>query len=85
MAALTTQILIGSPHPNDGGIIPSHFLFLSEGNRPAWILVNQNIDQVEEHKHSKITWIPTLENMLKVPSYIQNPTICRKVFNKQFT
>ncbi len=37
MAALTTQILIGRPHLNDGGIIPSHFLFLSEGNRPSWI------------------------------------------------
>ena len=65
MAALTTQILIGSPHPNDGGIIPSHYLFLSEGSRPAWTLVNQNIDQTEQYKHFEITWIPTLDNMLE--------------------
>ena len=32
MASLTAQLLIGSPHPNDGGIIPSHYLFLSEND-----------------------------------------------------
>ena len=35
MATLTPQILVGIPHPNHGGINPSHFLFLSENNRPA--------------------------------------------------
>ena len=84
MAALTTQILIGSPHPNDGGIIPSHFLFLSEGSRPAWILVNQNIDQTEKHKHSKITWIPTLENIFEDALLMIAVHICKnkEILNK---
>lgn len=64
MATMTSQILIGRPHPNDDGIIPTHYLFLSENSRPAWILVHQNIN-FSKNGHKKITWIPTLENMLE--------------------
>lgn len=91
MATLTTQILIGRPHPNDGGIIPSHFLFLSEGNRPAWVLINQNLEQTEQHESSKITWIPTLENMLEDALLMIAVHVCKnselldkaKYFNKK--
>ena len=65
MATLTAQILIGRPHPNHDGINPTHYLFLSENDRPAWILVNQNVFHGERLGHSKITWIPTVENMLE--------------------
>jgi hypothetical protein len=44
MASFTAQILVGSAHPYNGGIIPTHFLFLSENDRPAWILVPENVD-----------------------------------------
>ena len=54
MGTVTAQILIGSPHPNDGGIIPSHYLFLSENDRPSWTLVRANIFQVSKNKFSKI-------------------------------
>jgi len=65
MAALTAQILVGTPHQNHGGINPTHYLFLSENNRPAWILVPENVFNEEPGKFNKITWVPTLENMLE--------------------
>ncbi len=63
MATFTAQILVGSPHPNHGGINPTHSLFLSENSRPAWILVDPYPDSGP--RNSRIVWIPTLENMLE--------------------
>ena len=65
MATKTAQILIGSPHPHDDGIIPSHYLFLSENSRPSWQLVKENLYNEEKNKYLKIIWIPTVENMLE--------------------
>lgn len=66
MATLTAQILVGSAHPNHGGINPTHYLFLSENDRPAWILVPENIFNTGANKvEKKITWMPTVENMLE--------------------
>ena len=65
MGTLTTQILVGSPHPYHGGINPTHYLFLSENDRPAWILVNQNVFPTRQRGYPKIIWIPTVENMLE--------------------
>jgi hypothetical protein len=57
MASYTAQILMGNGGGYDSeGIIPINTLFLSENSRPAWIL---------EQKTRKITWIPTLNNMLE--------------------
>ena len=64
MGTFTAQILVGDSHPNHGGIIPSHMLFLSENDRPAWIL--KSIGLWGEEKAGKtVTWIPTIENMLE--------------------
>ena len=63
MATLTAQILVGRPHPNHDGINPTHYVFLSENDRPAWVLVHQNI--FRERGTGKIIWIPTVENMLE--------------------
>lgn len=65
MATLTAQVLIGSTHPNHDGINPTHYLFLSENNRPAWMLVEQNIAQADQTSFERITWIPSVENMLE--------------------
>jgi len=65
MGTLTAQILVGTPHLYHGGIAPSHYLFLSENSRPAWILVNQNIFDESEVKENRIVWIPSVENMLE--------------------
>jgi hypothetical protein len=64
MGTMTAQILVGETHPNHGGISPTHYLFLSENSRPAWILVEQNIFG-HEHEAQRVVWIPTAENMLE--------------------
>ena len=64
MSTITAQILIGSPHPYHEGIIPTHYIFLSENDRPALILVNENISGDKKNSNRKV-WIPTLENTFK--------------------
>jgi hypothetical protein len=67
MATLTANILVGKSHTYDGGIQPTHQLFLSENSMPAWILMPNNLlsipspDDISE----KVIWHPTLENMLE--------------------
>jgi hypothetical protein len=64
MGTLTAQILVGSPHVNHDGVQPKNYLFLSENSMPAWILIPQNV--FGEHITTKrITWIPSVENMLE--------------------
>ena len=65
MATLTAQILVASSHQNHGGIQPTHYLFLSENSRPAWVLVPENVFNPGNEKITKVTWIPTIENMLE--------------------
>jgi hypothetical protein len=67
MATLTASILIGKSHTYDGGIQPTHQLFLSENSWPAWILIPQNFffESNSGAGAEKVTWIPTLENMLE--------------------
>ena len=65
MASFTAQMLIGKSHPYHGGINPTHYLFLSENSRPAWILVPQNFIYKDVVLETKITWIPTLDSILE--------------------
>ena len=65
MATLTAQILIGEPHPFKDGIIPSHYLFLSENSQPSWKLVGTNIFKVNNKKFPEIAWNPSVEDMLE--------------------
>ena len=71
MSTITVQILIGTEHPYHGGINPTHFLFLSENDRPAWILTNENITG-ENPDIEKIIWNPTTENMLEDALFMIN-------------
>lgn len=57
MATFTASIVAGSSHPNDGGIHPRTIAWLSENDRPAWVLERKSDDQR--------TWIPTVEDMLE--------------------
>jgi hypothetical protein len=92
MATMTAQILVGQPHIYHDGINPTHYLFLSENSRPAWILVQQNIFRDSQMiGPEKITWIPTRENMLEdaflmiAIHVFRDPTIraeARKCFSK---
>jgi len=65
MGTITAQILVGMQHPNHGGIVPTHFLFLSENSRPAWTLVNQNISDLSRTEDMRIVWIPSTDNMVE--------------------
>ncbi|MBI3039281.1 hypothetical protein HYY75_09590 [bacterium] len=65
MGTLTAQILVGTPHPNHGGINPTHCMFLSENSRPAWVITPLNVFQEDRNVENKIIWIPTLEDMLE--------------------
>jgi hypothetical protein len=57
MASFTAQIIAGNGggYENEG-IIPLDTLYLSENSRPAWVL---------KKGPKKITWIPTVDNMLE--------------------
>jgi len=50
-----------------GGIFPTHWLFLTENNRPALVLVPAGIfdDSGGNKKDEKIVWIPSLENIIE--------------------
>ena len=64
MPASTAQILLGNPHPNDGGITPIHTITLTEGSRPALILRSNQRRPGMQPGPQEIIWIPTLEYML---------------------
>jgi hypothetical protein len=69
MGTITAFILVGASHRYPDGITPSHYLFLSENDRPAWILVSQNISESLSHElpspGESITWVPTQDHMLE--------------------
>lgn len=71
MPTITAQILIGTEDPYHGGINPTYFLFLSENDRPAWILANENITG-ENPDIEKIVWNPTAENMFEDALFMIN-------------
>lgn len=65
MAVVTAQMLIGHGHHTHGGLEPTHYLFLSENGRLAWILVPENLSLDEKSPHRKIIWLPTEEHTLE--------------------
>ena len=62
---ITAQLLIGDRHPEQAGIIPSHYLFLSENHNYFWILVSENYSDGKNPKSFKVKWDTSEENMLK--------------------
>ena len=62
---ITAQFLIGDRHPEQAGIIPSHYLFLSENHNYFWILVSENYSDGKNPKSFKVKWDTSEENMLK--------------------
>ncbi len=54
-----THILIGTSHPNDGGINPSHLLEIVDGSRQVWRLHTlAGGDNADEPIHGPIRWVP---------------------------
>ena len=71
MSTITAQILVGTGDPYHGGVNPTHYLFLLENDRPAWILVNENITG-KNKTAEKIIWTPTTENMFEDALFMIN-------------
>lgn len=68
MATLTAQILVGHGHPNHDGINPTHYLFFSQNDRSAWVLLPENIfdrNTARDPVSKKTIWHPTMENALE--------------------
>jgi len=67
---ITAQFLIGyMDHLSEdrGGILPTHWLFLTENNRPALVLLTNSIFNGfhEQKGKERIVWIPSLENIME--------------------
>jgi hypothetical protein len=85
MSAVTAEILIGNPHPNDGGIRAFARIHLEEGDRPAFVLSwSRSPQNRDEDFFRKFTMIPTLENMLDDSALMVAYAVCRHsaVFDK---
>jgi hypothetical protein len=59
MATDTAYMLVGTAHQNDGGMIPTHELTLSENSRPSWSLYKRRGPKPIS------VWTPTVEDMLE--------------------
>ena len=69
MATLTAQVLIGTSHPNHGGILPTHALMVSENSRAALVLVpfmphGERPSAADENTPPRIVWIPHPEHIV---------------------
>lgn len=64
MSAVTSIILVGSSHPNDGGIRPALTIHLEEGSRPALVVQSRVPVSRDGRMPRLLTMIPTLEHML---------------------
>lgn len=67
MGTMTAQMIIGSAHPYDGGIIPDYYMYLSENGVARWTIMEDNIkSELLTSKHQPLAqWIPTIEYMLE--------------------
>lgn len=66
MSTMTAQLLIGSAHPNDGGINPDYYLFLSENGVARWTLIKADFSPESKSSNPIIAqWIPTIDYMLE--------------------
>lgn len=65
MATMTAQMLIGQGQQHGGGFEPTHYAFLSENGRAAWILKPENQAETgQAGPAKKIVWIPADDNIL---------------------
>ncbi|CAB4621163.1 MAG: hypothetical protein F2607_07260 [Actinobacteria bacterium] len=59
MSSVTAIVAIGSMHPNDGCINPSHIALLHEGSRAAWTL-----HDLSEHPEARRKWTPEFPDLI---------------------
>ena len=61
MSSVTAIIAIGSMHPNDACINPTHLALLHEGDRAAWTL-----HDLSEHPEARRKWMPESPDLIAV-------------------
>lgn len=59
MSSVTAIVAVGSMHPNDGCINPSHIALLHEGSRAAWTL-----HDLSEHPEARRKWMPESPDLI---------------------
>ena len=59
MGTFTASILVGSGHPNDGGISPITTLYLNEGSKISWVMRGARGSRQE------VTWICSVDHTLE--------------------
>lgn len=64
MPTTTAFILVGKSHPNDGAIIPYHYIQLTEGHAPAYILksIDDYNDGYPNKTNNSKVMIPSLNH-----------------------
>ena len=72
MGSYSATMLVGQAHPNHGGIIPTHEMYLRENDRPSWEMMSHSsmIDK-------KNLWLPSVEHMLEDGLLMINALILR--------
>ncbi|MCG9478515.1 MAG: hypothetical protein K9H34_11085 [Actinomycetia bacterium] len=71
MSSVTAIIAIGSMHPNDGCINPSHIALLHEGHRAAWTL-----HDLSEHPEARRKWMPEFPDLIAQSLIIEILPLC---------
>lgn len=64
MGSVTAQLLVGYLPQWQGGIDLTHVAYLSENDRPAWILGREELGPTADNAE-RVVWIPTVEHMLE--------------------
>ena len=62
MGTFTASILVGSGHPNDGGISPMTTLYLNEGSKISWVMRGA---RSARGPRREMTWICTVDHTLE--------------------
>lgn len=81
MGSTTAIVAIGSMHPNDGTIRPSHVAQLIEGSRASWTLHSMGNDPV-----SPVVWRPDTpdRHLVSLLALIASRVLLEPVADKRF-
>ncbi len=62
MASYTAQLVAGLPNTYHGGIVPDYIAWLSENDRPGWVLQrarpSESADGLNDEARSAV-WVPS--------------------------
>lgn len=65
MSTVTAHCMVGTAHPNHGGIIPTHTIYLNENSHPVLTLLPQNLPPRRRRVPLPVVWIPRPDKILE--------------------